>query len=118
MKPATDRARAIAQVVLLAGAVRVVAWFTTSPDARLPSDQLFASTFLAVGHAALYWFHAPFRASKGSVPYFGAQVTLVLAIGLYSLSLWITLALAATLLTQLYGSIAGYFFRRRGRKTS
>jgi hypothetical protein len=100
----TDRAREITQVILLVGAVRVAAWFVTSPDARLAGDQLFASTFLLVVHSAFYWFGARFRAGKkGSlVGYLGIQGTLAAAIGLYSLSLLLSVLLFGVLSVQAY----------------
>lgn len=103
----TDRAREIAQVILLVGAVRVVAWFVTSPDARLAGDQLFASTFLLVVHAAFYRFGARFRAGrKGSlIGYLGIQGTLAAAIGLYSLSLLLTVLLFSVLAVQAFSLI-------------
>ncbi len=115
MPAGKDRSRAIAKVVLFATVVRVVAWFVTSPDARAPEDQLFASTFLLLASGALYFFSTAILAAKRSVPYFGVQLTLALAIGMFAVSLWLTLALIAALGSQLVAQIAALFRRRRRR---
>ena len=98
---ADDRFRVMGQYVLIVAAMRVTAALMFPALGQpLAGDQLFASTFLMAGHAALYHWGAAFRKKNSLVAYLGMQGTLVMAIGLFSLTLWLFLALFVTLVAQ------------------
>jgi hypothetical protein len=109
-----DRFRPVAKWLLVVAALRVVTAYSM-PDisGQRNGDMLFASTFLLVVHAVFYWFGARFRASKkgSAIGYFGIQGTLAAAIGLYSLSLLLTVLLFGTLGIQAYRLIRQQYTR-------
>lgn len=98
---AADRSRAIAVIVLLLAALRVTTAVTMPPLGESGNpDQLAGSTILLVVQAALFLFSPQFRTRSGAVPYFGIQTILIMGIGMFSLSLWLVIALVAALIVQ------------------
>jgi hypothetical protein len=112
---ADDNFRVVGQLVLLVAAARLVAAYLMPADGdTAPWDQLVASTLLLVAHGVVYLFGARMRAASGTATYVVVQGTLVLAIGMFSLSLWLTIALVASLAVQTFSFVRQQL--RRGRK--
>jgi len=113
--PAGDNFRVVGQLVLLVAAARLVAAYLMPADGPTPPwDQLVASTLLLIAHGIVYLFGARMRASSGAATYVIVQGTLTLAIGLFSLSLWLAIALVASLAAQTFSLVRQRL--RRGRK--
>jgi hypothetical protein len=112
-----DRFRPVAKWLLLIAALRVNAalFMPALREKQLDGEMLFASTFLLVVHAAFYRFGERFRASKkgSAIGYLGIQGTLAAAIGLYSMSLWLTVLLFGVLGVQAYTLIRHALNRTR-----
>jgi hypothetical protein len=113
--PAGDNFRMVGQLVLLVAAARlVVAYLMPADGITSPPEQLAGSTLLLVAHSFVYLFGARMRASAGVLTYVVVQGTLVLAIGLFSLSLWLVIALLASLAVQTFSLLRQR--PRHGRK--
>ena len=112
---AEDHFRAVGQLVLLVAVARLVAaYIMPAGGLTSPPDQLTASTLLLIVHGIIYLFGARMRASSGWLAYVAVQGTLALAIGLFSLSLWLTIALVASLGVQTFSLLRQRF--QRGRR--
>ena len=100
---------------MLVAAVRVVAAYLMRTDGLAsPPEQLAGSTLLLIVHGIVYLFGARMRASSGAATYVIVQGTLAMAIGVFSLSLWLTVALIASLGVQTFSLLRQRL--RRGRK--
>ena len=111
--PAGDNFRVVGQLVLLVAAARLVAAYLMPADGITSSpEQLAGSTLLLIVHGIVYLFGARMRASSGAATYVIVQGTLAMAIGLFSLSLWLTVALIASLGVQTFSLLRQRMQRR------
>jgi hypothetical protein len=114
--PGADRFRPMGQLLWLIAAVRLVAaYIAPRHDDPMASDQLLASTILLIAHGLLYHFGARFRATQHLIAYIGIQFTFAASIGLYSMSLGLSLILFAALGAQIVSFVVPAV-TRRGRK--